>query len=151
MDSHFKPPFQQYITALGQIVPIWHFSYWVEMLPTSNLFATCTGQKCLTYASPCSKVQCVLASSPGSRWIVGEGCEKSLLHTVCAGANFLSYWACMHYLLFPISIMSVYKNTKISKNVLGNLLVQRICRACCNTHHCKWLFTWSIISKLVAI
>ena len=114
MDSHFKPPFQQYITALGQIVPIWHFSYWVEMLPTPNLFATCTGQKCLTYASPCSKVQCVLASSPGSRWIVGRGVKRAcytpfaqvLIFSVIGRVCIIFYsqypsWVCTKILKYP--------------------------------------------------
>ena len=89
---------------------------------------------------------CVLASSPGSLAHSREGEGREERHIVCACANYLGYHACMRYprKYTEVSIMGVYKNTEIPKNVLENL---RICRACCSAHYCKRWFTWSIISE----
>ena len=83
-----------------------------------------------------------LAHSRGGRGAKGE----SLVHIVCACANYLGYHGCGCYprKYMGVSIMGVYKNTKIPKNVLENLW---ICWACCSTHHCKRLFTWTIIGE----
>ena len=63
----------------------------------------------------------------------GEGREEreSLAHIVCTCANYLGYHTCMRYprKYMEVSIISVYKNTEILKNVLENLW---ICQACCS-------------------
>ena len=61
--------------------------------------------------------------------LVGGGARReSLVHIICACANYLGYHTCMCYprKYTEVSIMGMYKNTERHKNVLENL---RICRA----------------------
>ena len=88
--------------------------------------------------SVCARASLVPRLSHSLLWARGTK-RESLVHIVCTCTNYLSYHACRHYSrkYTGVSIMGVYKNTEIPKNVLENL------RMCCSTHYCKRLFTWS--------
>ena len=92
-----------------------------------------------------------VVSSPGSLIRIAGGVKReSLVHIVCACANYLRYYACMHYprKYTEVSIMGVYKIQKYPKMYWRKCRYARCIAAHTTASNC---LLGQSLAKLVAI